>query len=66
MSVSPQAMKISRIKVGQIEKKEYGHDRRKIGCQLRVGFYHTPSITGVTGYTMGDEGGYPRAAGVFT
>ena len=49
-------------------KEESGHDKRKIGCQLRVGFYHTPSmtgLTGVTGYTMGDEGDYPRAVGGF-
>ena len=42
---------IAKDNVGsRIEKGEYGHDKRMIGCQLRVGFHHTPNTTGVTGY----------------
>ena len=55
MSLSPQAMKSSMIKdkrLDENEKEESGYDKRKIGCQLKVGFYHTPSNTGLTGYTI--------------
>ena len=50
----------------RLKRKSMGRgrdDKRMIGCQLRVGFYHTPNIAGATGYRMGDDGGYPRAVG---